>query len=173
MVLIPGEERISASLHKTLRRGRFEVRCDSAFGEVMRACAAPRTYADGTWIVEDIVRSYTHLHELGWAHSVEIWDEDKLVGGLYGVAIGQAFFGESMFHRTTDASKIAFAHLTKMLKREKFAILDCQMSTAHLASLGAHEIPRHDYVTEIARLTKERVRPCRWPQDFAKVDWSA
>jgi leucyl/phenylalanyl-tRNA--protein transferase len=173
MVLVPGEERITPSLRKTLRGGRFEVRCDTAFEQVMRACAAPRTYASGTWIVEDIVSAYYALHELGWAHSVETWQDGTLVGGLYGIAIGQAFFGESMFHRVTDASKVAFAHLARMLGRENFAILDCQMSTSHLASLGAREMPRQDYVQGLAGWTQQQTPPGRWSQDFARSDWSA
>ena len=172
MVLVPGTERITASLHKTLRKGVFEVRCDTAFEDVMRACAAPRSYASGTWIVEEMVEAYCTLHRLGWAHSVETWQNEELVGGLYGIAIGQAFFGESMFHRATDASKVAFAHLARMLGREKFAILDCQMSTAHLASLGAREMPRSEYVQKLAGWTQQQTPPGRWPQDFARTDWS-
>lgn len=171
MVLVPGEERITTSLHKTLRRSRFDIRCDTAFADVMTACAAPRAYASGTWIVEDMIEAYCTLHEMGWAHSVEAWEEEKLVGGLYGLAIGHAFFGESMFHCVTDASKVAFAHLTRMLRRENFAILDCQMSTGHLASLGAHEIPRSQYVAGLSEWTRGP-RQSKWPTDFAKADWS-
>lgn len=171
MVLIPGEERITASLRKTLRRGRYEVRCDTAFADVMTACAAPRAYADGTWIVDDMRQAYCALHELGWAHSVETWIDGELVGGLYGMAIGRAFFGESMFHRATDASKIAFAHLARLLARENFAILDCQMSTTHLASLGATEMPRRDFTAGLRDWTRN-AHPGRWAADFARTDWS-
>ncbi|NSL57058.1 leucyl/phenylalanyl-tRNA--protein transferase [Uliginosibacterium aquaticum] len=170
MVLRPGEERISASLRKTLRRGHYEVRCDTAFRQVIDACAAPRSYADGTWIVADMQEAYCHLHELGWAHSVETWIDGELVGGLYGVAMGRVFCGESMFHRATDASKIAFAHLARLLAREGFAILDCQMNTTHLASLGAAEIPRHAYVAGLKEWTRDAV-PGTWPADFAQADW--
>lgn len=171
MVLEPGAERITASLRKTLRRGHYEIRCDSDFAGVMDACAAPRAYADGTWIVPEMREAYCRLHALGWAHSVETWIDGELAGGLYGLAIGRAFFGESMFHRRSDASKIAFAHLTKLLWRENYAILDCQMSTGHLASLGATEIPRHDYIARIAEFTREAF-PGPWPIDFARADWS-
>lgn len=172
MVMFPGEERITPSLRKTLRRQKFDVRCDTAFEQVMRACAEPRDYGAGTWIVEEMVSAYCRLHELGWAHSVETWIDDRLVGGLYGLAIGNAFFGESMFHRVTDASKVAFAHLARMLRREQFAILDCQMSTSHLASLGAHEIGRQEYVQGLHSWTLPERLPARWPADFVQTDWS-
>lgn len=171
MVLHPGDERITASLRKTLRRAHYEVRCDTAFREVMDACAAPRSYADGTWIVDDMREAYCRLHELGWAHSVEVWMDGELAGGLYGLGIGRAFFGESMFHRRTDASKIAFAHLARLLHRENYAILDCQMSTSHLASLGASEIPRQRYIAGLADWTRDAA-PMRWSADFATADWS-
>jgi len=171
MTLTPGEARITASLRKTLRRGHYEIRCDTAFPDVMRACAAPRSHATGTWIVDEMQAAYCRLHELGWAHSVETWIDGELAGGLYGMAIGQAFFGESMFHRRTDASKIAFAHLARLLHRENYAILDCQMSTGHLASLGATEIPRSHFVAGLARWTRD-ARPGRWNADFADADWS-
>lgn len=172
MVLIPGEQRITRSLRKTLRSGRFEVRCDTAFEEVIRACAAPRDEEGGTWIVPAIQAAYLRLHHLGWAHSIETWCDGELVGGLYGVAIGRAFFGESMFHRQTDASKVAFAHLAAMLEREKYAILDCQMATRHLASLGAHEISREAFTTGLQTWTREQVQPGRWPSGFACHCWN-
>ncbi|GAB2883351.1 leucyl/phenylalanyl-tRNA--protein transferase [Uliginosibacterium flavum] len=171
MVVIPEQARLTGSLRKTLRRGAFEIRCDSAFPAVMAACAAPRSYADGTWIVDEMREAYCALHELGWAHSVETWIDGELVGGLYGVAIGRAFFGESMFHRATDASKIAFAHLVRLLTRENFAILDCQMSTAHLASLGGQEMPRQEFVTGLKEWTQDAVAG-KWPADFARANWS-
>ena len=170
MVVSPGQERITPSLRKTLRRGAYEVRCDTAFAEVMRACAAPRSYADGTWIVEDIIAAYCALHEQGWAHCIETWMDGKLVGGLYGVAIGRAFFGESMFHRATDASKIAFAHLARLLAREGFAIMDCQMSTGHLASLGGFDMPRSEYIAGLREWAQNAVAG-KWPADFARTDW--
>ncbi len=171
MVLVPGEERITASLRKTLRRGHYEIRCDTAFAEVMDACAAPRAGASGTWIVSEMRAAYCRLHELGWAHSIETWMDGELAGGLYGMAIGRAFFGESMFHRRTDASKIAFAHLARLLARENYAILDCQMSTGHLASLGAVEVPRSHFVAGLSVWTRNAA-PGRWRPDYAAADWS-
>ncbi|MDQ7988887.1 MAG: leucyl/phenylalanyl-tRNA--protein transferase [Candidatus Dactylopiibacterium sp.] len=171
MTLVPTAARISQSLSRTLRRGRYEIRCDTAFADVMAACAAPRAYAAGTWIVDAMQDAYCTLHALGWAHSVETWIDGELAGGLYGVAIGRAFFGESMFHRRTDASKIAFAHLTRLLARENYAILDCQMSTPHLASLGATEMPREQFVAGLAGWTRH-AEPQHWAPDFARADWS-
>jgi leucyl/phenylalanyl-tRNA--protein transferase len=156
MVLAPADLHVSSSLRRRLRKGGYEVRADTAFAAVMRACAAPRPGQPGTWITPRMVDAYVRLHEAGHAHSVETWVEGTLVGGLYGVAIGRAFFGESMFARATDASKIAFVHLVRQLERWGFGLIDCQMKTPHLASLGAREIPRATFVAEIARLTKQR-----------------
>lgn len=152
MVLIPREFRVSHSLRKTLRNGRYEVRVDSAFEQVMRACAAPRPDQHGTWIQEEMVAAYCELHRLGHAHSVETWMGDELAGGLYGIGIGRMFYGESMFSRRTDASKIALAHLCAQLGRWNFGMIDCQMNTPHLASLGAREIPRSDFVARLQDL---------------------
>ena len=167
MVLFPGELKISRSLAKRLRRREFEARLDTAFAEVMRACAAPRQGADGTWITPQMQQAYLRLHELGWAHSVETWVEGELVGGLYGIAIGRAFYGESMFARTSDASKVALAHLARHLESRGFGVIDCQMSTAHLASLGAREIPRREFVAALRELTRSGDAPGRWPADAA------
>ena len=152
MVLFPEEFKVSHSLHKTLRRGKHEVRTDSAFEQVMRACALPREGQDGTWIQEEIIAAYVRLHRMGLAHSVETWMDDELVGGLYGVSLGRMFYGESMFSRKTDASKIAFAHLVAQLKRWNFGMIDCQMNTPHLATLGAREIPRRQFLTLLQEL---------------------
>ncbi len=149
MVLAPAALKISRSLGKRLKKGDFEVRVDSAFATVMRACAAPRDGHGGTWITDDMVAAYTELHQRGLAHSVETWINGELAGGLYGVALGRMFYGESMFTRATDASKIALAHLARQLTRWQFGMIDCQMNTAHLASLGAHEMPRADFVREL------------------------
>jgi len=167
MVLFPGEVKISRSLAKRLRRREFEARLDTAFAEVMRACAAPRQGADGTWITPQMQQAYLRLHELGWAHSVETWVEGELVGGLYGVAIGRAFYGESMFARTSDASKVALAHLARHLESRGFGMIDCQMSTAHLESLGAREIPRREFVAALRELTRSGDAPGRWVADAA------
>src|SRR5512135_1349112 len=152
MVLFPGEFKVSHSLRKTLRNARYEVRADSAFEQVMRACAAPRRSASGTWIHDEMIAAYTQLHRMGYAHSVETWIDGELAGGLYGIALGRMFFGESMFSRKTDASKIALAHLCAQLARWNFGVIDCQMNTPHLASLGAREIPRKEFITRVQDL---------------------
>ena len=152
MVLFPGEFRISRSLAKILRKGVHSVRIDTAFEQVMRACAAPREGRYGTWIVEDMITAYCALHKMGSAHSVEVWMENKLVGGVYGVSIGRMFFGESMFSRVSNASKIALAHLARQLERWQFGMIDCQMKTPHLASLGAREISRREFIARLQEL---------------------
>ncbi len=204
MVLIPGEFKTSRSLARVLRNTSYEVRIDTAFEQVMRACAAPRdqhrdshpggceTMRDGvrsgssrpaalpapegsaspcqggTWIGEDMIAAYCALHQLGYAHSVEVWMEGKLAGGLYGVGIGQMFYGESMFSRVSNASKIALAHLARQLERWRrgplrpgsgqastglgTGMIDCQMNTPHLASLGAREIPRNEFIARLQEL---------------------
>lgn len=152
MVLFPGEFKISHSLRKTLRNGNYEVRTDTAFEQVMRACAAPREGQAGTWILEEMIAAYCALHRRGYAHSVETWVDGELVGGLYGMAIGKMFYGESMFSRRTDASKIAIAYLAKQLERDEFGMIDCQMNTPHLASLGAREIPRDEFIRRLQEL---------------------
>lgn len=167
MVLLPQDLRISRSLGRRLRRGEFEVRLDSAFGAVMLACAQPRETGNGTWITAEMQAAYLRLHELGWTHSVEAWAQGELLGGLYGVAIGRMFFGESMFARATDASKVALAHLVRHLERRGFGMIDCQMSTAHLASLGAREIPRAQFAAAVHGLTQDGEPPGRWPVDAA------
>jgi len=154
MVLFPEEFRLSRSLHKTLRAGKFEVRFDTDFAGVIGHCAAtPRPGQDGTWITPEMMDAYIRLHELGWAHSVETHVGGNLVGGLYGLAIGRMFYGESMFSQRSDASKIAFAHLITLLREQKFGMIDCQMRTTHLASLGGREIPRHDFLARLQSLT--------------------
>ena len=152
MVLIPAELKISRSLGKRLRKGGkgdFNIRVDTVFETVMRACAAPRDGQSGTWITDDMIAAYTALHQCGIAHSVETWIDGKLMGGLYGVALGRMFYGESMFTRATDASKIALMHLVRQLQRWEFGLIDCQMNTSHLASLGAREIPRSEFVRQL------------------------
>ena len=165
MVLIPGEFRISRSLRKTLSRKNYHIRSDSAFEQVMRACAAPRGGEAGTWINEDMIAAYTTLHHLGIAHSVEVWRNHDLVGGVYGVSIGRVFFGESMFSRTADASKIALAHLASQLQRWNYGLIDCQMSTAHLASLGAREIPRAEFMFLLKELVHYPQSLTQWQFD--------
>lgn len=145
-VLFPQDLHISRSLHKTLRSQRFRVTFDQAFESVIRACAAPREHSEGTWITDDIIDAYRTLHQLGFAHSCECWNsEGELVGGLYGVALGKLFFGESMFSRTTDASKVAFVHLVRQLEAWGCPLIDCQVMNPHLASLGAGLMPRREF----------------------------
>jgi len=162
MVLFPEELRVSRSLRKAVARGAYEVRVDSAFEEVMRRCAAPRDGHAGTWIVPEMIEAYSALHERGIAHSVESWREGELAGGLYGVALGKVFFGESMFAHAPDASKVALVHLVQRLRAADYRVIDCQQATAHLASLGAREIPRAAF----AQLLRESIQcpPCgeRW-----------
>ena len=152
MVLVPDELRVSRSLARTLRNRAHEVRFDTCFRDVIAACAAPREGASGTWIVPEMIEAYCTLHELGHAHSVETWIDGELAGGLYGVALGRVFFGESMFTRRPDASKIALAHLVALLKRRHCGLIDCQMPTRHLSSLGAHEMPRAEFMHRLAKL---------------------
>ncbi|MFA7243299.1 MAG: leucyl/phenylalanyl-tRNA--protein transferase [Sulfuricellaceae bacterium] len=152
MVLFPDELKVARSLRKTLRARRYEIRTDSAFRAVMLGCAATRDGSAGTWITDGIVAAYVRLHELGCAHSVETWIDGELAGGLYGVALGRMFYGESMFSRRTDASKIAFVHLVRQLQRWDYGMIDCQMKTAHLASLGAREIARGEFARRLTAL---------------------
>ena len=156
LIMRPGEMRVSKSLRRTLKHEKFEVRIDTNFREVMLHCAeTPRKDQDGTWIMDEMVDAYCELHELGIAHSFETYLDGELVGGLYGVAIGQAFFGESMFHTVTDASKVAFYHLHQFLQAHGFKLIDCQQETSHLMSLGAYAIPRSEFLEELKDLTVE------------------
>ena len=165
MVLFLDELRVSRSLRRVIASGRYTVTFDHAFGEVMQGCAAPRDGQDGTWITPEVVEAYTALSSLGHAHSVETWSGDSLAGGLYGVAIGRMFFGESMFARQSDASKVAFAGLVMQLARWGFELIDCQMSTSHLASLGARDIARAAFNELIARLVRQPSIPGPWRAD--------
>lgn len=172
MVLFPGEFRLTRSLRKTLRARQYEVRFDSDFAAVIGACAAmPRPGQDGTWISRDMMDAYLRLHELGWAHSVEVYVEGNLTGGLYGLGIGRMFYGESMFSRRSNASKIAFAHLVRYLLAHDFAMVDCQMRTEHLASLGGREIPRDDFLARLQQLIRPEQRRGRWTADDLDVNW--
>ncbi len=145
MVLFPEELKVSRSLKKLIRKGKFQVSFDRAFEPVINACAAPREGSSGTWISQEIKLAYLGLHQSGVAHSAEAWLEGNLVGGVYGVALGRVFFGESMFHRVTDASKVAFVKWVGHLQRCGYRLIDCQIRTSHLASLGAREISRNDF----------------------------
>jgi leucyl/phenylalanyl-tRNA---protein transferase len=165
MVLYPPELRVSRSLRKSLRRDDYEIRVDTSFREVMQGCAEPRAHQSGTWISPQMVEAYCVLHRYGHAHSVETWRDGELIGGLYGVAIGRAFFGESMFARATDASKLALIHLVRQITRWQFGLIDCQMRTAHLASLGAREIRREAFSRQLEQLVNYPNEPANWTFD--------
>ena len=161
-VLFPDKLKVSRSLRKTLKKHPFELRMDSAFAEVMHACAQPRPDQSGTWITYDMFQAYVRMHELGYAHSVECWQRGQLVGGLYGIAIGQVFFGESMFSRVTDASKVALVHLCHYLLEHGFRLIDSQVHTQHLESMGAEMIPRERFAELIKQYTAKNVQPGKW-----------
>lgn len=165
MVLEPQVIRVTRSLAKRIRNGGFELRVDSAFAEVMRACAMPRDDDVGTWISPPMVAAYTRLFDAGYAHSVETWHDGILVGGLYGVAIGRMFFGESMFSRMPDASKVALVRLARQLRQWGFGLIDCQMETAHLASLGARAMPRSMFTMQLEELVNLPHLPGPWHFD--------
>jgi len=150
-ILEPAALKVSRSLAKLLRRDLFQVTFDRAFGEVISACAELRQGREGTWITGEMHQAYCRLHLLGYAHSVEVWQGGALVGGLYGVCLGRCFFGESMFHRVANASKVAFAHLARHLQARRFELVDCQLPTPHLASLGAVTIPREEFLRRLRR----------------------
>jgi leucyl/phenylalanyl-tRNA--protein transferase len=173
MVLFPAELRVTRSLAKTLRNASYEVRFDTAFDDVMRGCAAPRVGQPGTWITAEMRAAYGRLHELGYAHSAETWIDGELAGGLYGVAIGRMFFGESMFTRRRDASKIAFVHLVEHLRAAEYALIDCQMHTEHLASLGARALPRREFARRLKDLVDYDRPPGRWQSPPARTQRSA
>ncbi len=165
MVLYPSEIRISRSLSKTLRRRAYSITADRAFDQVVAACRAPRPGQDGTWITGEMVAAYRALHAAGIAHSIETWRGDDLAGGLYGIAIGRAFFGESMFARAPDASKTALVALSRQLQRWSFGVIDCQMTTAHLASMGAREISRREFARQLSELVDYQGVPGPWRLD--------
>ena len=172
MVLVPEEFRCSRSLRRSLRRGGYEVRFDQCFETVIEACArTPRSGQNGTWITKEMRNAYSQLFALGYAHCVETWVDGKLLGGLYGLAIGRMFYGESMFSLAQDASKIAMAHLTSYLEREGFGLIDCQMNTPHLASLGAREIDRSHFIRRLEDLTAIDVARGRWQVDAGDFKW--
>lgn len=155
MVLFPDALKVSSSLKKAINNKGFEVRFNTAFREVISACSNTlRAGQQGTWITQDIIDAYCRLHEAGYAISSETWLNGKLVGGCYGVKIGRMFYGESMFHHVTDASKVAFVRLVEHLQNAGVELIDCQMKTAHLASLGAHEIGRAEFISRLTELIK-------------------
>ena len=155
IVLAPRDFHVSHSLRKRLKHRRFTVTADRAFAAVLDECAAPRADDDGTWLTPHMKAAYVTLHEQGLAHSIEVWMDGVMAGGIYGVALGRMFFGESMFSRRADASKIALAYLAAQLDRWGFPWIDCQLETDHLLSLGAVAMPRRAFVAEVARLVRE------------------
>lgn len=163
MVLFPHQLKISRSLRKAVKKTNYKIRTDCNFTQVMLACASPREGQSGTWIHPQVIAAYTKLHEMGLAHCVETWIDNELAGGLYGVALGKVFFGESMFSRVQDASKIALVHLVKQLQSWQFGLIDCQVKTHHLASLGAQEISRAEFSQKLdCLITAEFESGNRW-----------
>ncbi len=163
-VIFPDELRISRSLRKTIRQNRFDVTFDRDFESVIRRCAAERPDSEGTWITSDMHSAYVALHELGYGHSVEAWNSDGLVGGVYGLAIGRVFFGESMFSHARDASKVALAALIKRLKEHDYVLLDCQVESDHLTSLGSRAIPRSEFIALLEDACGQQEDPGQWPR---------
>jgi len=151
MVLFPNEFNLSRSLSKTIRNGPFVTRVDTAFGATIRECAAPRRSGPETWLNEEMIRAYEQLYALGYGHSIETYHGDRLVGGLYGIRLGGIFFGESMFSRESDASKVAMARLVEECRARDIQVIDCQVASSHLASLGAREVSRSDFVALLKR----------------------
>jgi leucyl/phenylalanyl-tRNA---protein transferase len=154
MVLFPQEFKCSRSLRKTLRNGPYTTRVDHAFGAIIRACAAPRRGGPDTWLNKDMIASYEQLHELGFSHSIETYEAGRLAGGLYGIQLGQVFFGESMFSTGRDASKVALARLVEECRRRDIHLIDCQVASSHLASLGAREVSRDRFVALLQRYAR-------------------
>ena len=155
LVLFPDELKISRSLKQTINKGLFKITIDTAFDSVIKNCAEVRENSDGTWITNEMIDAYINLHRSGIAHSVESWFEGELVGGLYGVSLGSAFFGESMFTKKADASKVAFVKLVQHLTNLNFTLIDCQITTKHLVSLGAREIPRSVFLDKLKAALKD------------------
>jgi len=166
LILHPSDLKVSKSLRRTIRKKMFRVTMDNAFKEVINACAVVRV-DDGkpTWIVDDMIAAYCRLHEKGYAHSVEAWAGDQLAGGLYGISLGGCFFGESMFTRVSNASKVAFVHLIKQLAGWSFELIDCQVTTDHLIRLGASEAPRDQFLERLKTSLRLPTRRGKWQLD--------
>jgi len=162
LVVFPDQLHVSKSLQKTQRKQTFQLSFDTAFADVIQACSMPRAQDSGTWLLPEMQAAYTRLHEEGHAHSMEAWFQGELVGGLYGIAIGQVFFGESMFHTKTDASKIAFVTLVQQLTEWGYQLIDCQVHTDHLASLGAEEMPRSDFAILLRKFLQNKPHSTAW-----------
>ena len=168
-VFLPGDLHISRRLRRDLRRSAAEIRFNTAFGDVIRACAQPRSYGPGTWITQDMIHAYERLHDEGWAHSIEVWKDNRLVGGLYGLAIGAALFGESMYSDSPNASKYCLVLLDRLMRDGLLGLIDCQVQSSHLLTLGASTIPRSAFNERLDMLC-EPVAPFEgWPEDPIKV----
>lgn len=166
LVLYPKSLHVSKRLGRLLKQQPFRITMDSAFVSVIKSCKqAPRENQQGTWIVDDMVKAYCRLHKAGYAHSVEAWQDDKLVGGLYGISLGKCFFGESMFSRRANASKVAFATLVTHLEKKGFDLVDCQVATDHLIRFGAVKIPRRDFLAQLAHALRAPNRVGKWSFD--------
>ena len=168
-IVHPGEVHVPASLRRVINARRFAITLDTAFDAVIVNCArAVRPDQDGTWIVQDMVRAYCDLHNAGFAHSVEAWHEGELAGGLYGVSLGNVFFGESMFFHKQDASKVCFVWLARLLKLWGFALIDCQQTTDNLLRFGAYTVPRDAFMLELSGALRMRREPGKWqiPEGF-------
>jgi leucyl/phenylalanyl-tRNA--protein transferase len=161
-MLYPENIKISRSLKKVLRNGNFHVTADLAFEQVIKACAEPRTDGGGTWITDEMMKTYIRLHQLGYGHSIEVWHDETLVGGIYGLALGTAFFGESMFSKESNASKVALVELATYAKYHGIDFIDCQLPTAHLSSMGAVDISRKEYLVKLKHALKHRDRTDYW-----------
>ena len=168
-VFLKDDLHLSRRLQRQRRQSTAEIRFNTAFDEVIRACAGPRRYQEGTWITDDMVVAYQLLHASGWAHSIEVWQDDRLIGGLYGLIIGRAVFGESMFSRQSNASKIALLVLDRLLDANEIGVVDCQVQSSHLLSMGASVIPRGQF-TDLLNVLCEPAEPFRnWPQGPMQV----
>jgi leucyl/phenylalanyl-tRNA--protein transferase len=171
MVLYPGELVVGRSLKKQIRRKPYELRLDTAFGDVLIGCAdAPRPGQQGTWLIPEMITAYQRMHELGFAHSAEAWLDGELVGGLYGVGLGACFYGESMFARAPDASKIVFVALVRQLAAWGFRLIDCQVHTEHLARFGAREIPREEFLAVLHEALQAPTRRGKWSFDAGNLE---
>ena len=164
-VFMAGDFHVSRRLRRELRASTTEIRINSAFSELIHACAGPRKSAQGTWITPAMVKAFEDLHEQGWAHSIEVWRTGELIGGLYGLAIGKAFFGESMFSKMPNASKMALLYIANRLNNGDLELLDCQLISSHLLSLGARIVPRSDFVQTLGKACKTLRPQPGWPRD--------
>ena len=168
LVLYPEELKVSKSLKKIINQGRFHITADTAFNRVIKACASVnRKNNEGTWIVDEMIKAYSLLHEAGFAHSIEAWYQGELAGGLYGVSLGRCFFGESMFTGVSNASKAAFVRLVEYLNSFRFDLIDCQVTTKHLINLGAREIPRSRFLGQLKKSLKLPTMQGKWTETFS------